>query len=65
MLVTIQDITALAADAPCERDLNEELLDMLIDGRMSRDTYLEYLEITQGDIFDCLVEADPDIAFRG
>jgi hypothetical protein len=41
-----------------ERMLNNHLLDALIQGILSRETYLEYLEATQGDVFDLIEDID-------
>lgn len=62
--MTIKDITEMAAHKN-ERDLNITLLHLMDAGELDRSTFLDYLEITQADVFDCLIEADPDVAFRG
>lgn len=41
-------------EACSERDFNKECLEMLRDGRLSEEVFLEYLEITQVDVYDCL-----------
>jgi hypothetical protein len=39
-----------------ERDFNKHLLNLTLSRGMKLDLFLEYLEVTQGDIADCLRE---------
>jgi hypothetical protein len=50
----IKDLMNDMADFADERALNNHLIDALIDGTLSREDYIEYLEITQGDVFEDL-----------
>ena len=40
-----------------EYKFNEHLIELLLDNKVSKAAYLEYLEITQSDIGVCLFEA--------
>ena len=41
-------------DGEWESEFNQVLIEMLIKGTLDKEVYLEYLEITQTDILECL-----------
>lgn len=50
----LSDIYHLALTCRDERDLNVQLLLLMGQGDLRLDVYLEYLEVTQGEVVQCL-----------
>ena len=40
-----------------ESDLNRQMLKMLKAGEIEEDVFIEYLQITQGDVMECMEES--------
>ena len=57
MIKNIKEFYKFYIQQECsEVELNEMLLDMYVDKKISKQVFIEYLEITQSDVETCLLE---------
>jgi hypothetical protein len=55
MITNIKEFHKFYIQQECsEVELNEMLLDMYVDKKISKQVFIEYLEITQADVDTCL-----------